>query len=46
MIVLHVNIPEVHMELTREFEAYERALLDNDIDALNAMFLIRIPPAN
>jgi hypothetical protein len=38
MIMLQVNIPEVLAELTREFEAYERALLDNDIDALNAMF--------
>lgn len=36
--VLEVNIPEVVAELTRAFEAYERALLGNDIAALNALF--------
>lgn len=32
------DIPEVVAELTAAFEAYERALVGNDIAALNAMF--------
>jgi Protein of unknown function (DUF3225) len=35
---MQVNIPEVLAELTASFEAYERALVGNDIDAVNAMF--------
>jgi hypothetical protein len=33
-----VNIPEVLAEVTRAFEAYERALVGNDIPGLNEMF--------
>jgi hypothetical protein len=36
--VLEVNIPDVVAELTRAFEAYERALVGNDIATLNALF--------
>lgn len=36
--MLVVNIPEVVAELTAVFERYERALLGNDIEALNALF--------
>jgi hypothetical protein len=36
--MLEVNIPEVVAEVTRAFEAYERALIGNDIAALNALF--------
>jgi hypothetical protein len=35
---MQVDIPEVLAELTAEFEAYERALVGNDIVALNRMF--------
>ena len=33
-----VDIPEVLAELVASFEAYERALIDNDIETLNALF--------
>lgn len=33
-----VNIPEVVAQVTSAFEAYERALVGNDIAALNEMF--------
>jgi hypothetical protein len=33
-----VDIPDVVAELTRAFREYERALIDNDIEALNGMF--------
>ena len=33
-----VNIPEVVAEVTRAFHDYERALVGNDIPALNQMF--------
>jgi Protein of unknown function (DUF3225) len=36
--VLEINIPEVLAELTAAFEAYERALIDNDIAGVNALF--------
>ncbi len=36
--MLQVNIPDVLAELTCAFETYERALLDNDIATLNALF--------
>jgi hypothetical protein len=36
--MLEVNIPEVVAELARAFDAYERALVGNDIGALNALF--------
>lgn len=32
-----VDIPEILAELIASFEAYERALIDNDIEALNAL---------
>ncbi|HEU5273145.1 MAG TPA: oxalurate catabolism protein HpxZ [Xanthobacteraceae bacterium] len=35
---LEVNDPQVLADLTAAFEAYERALVDNDIPALNRMF--------
>lgn len=36
--MLAVNIPEVVTELTAVFERYERALLENDFETLNALF--------
>jgi hypothetical protein len=36
--MLQVNIPDVVDELTRAFESYERALIDNDIEGLNRLF--------
>src|SRR6202140_5713873 len=36
--MLEINIPEVVAEVTAEFMHYERALVDNDIAALDAMF--------
>lgn len=36
--MLETNIPEVVAELTAAFEAYERALVGNNIAALNSMF--------
>ena len=36
--MLAVNLPEVLAELTAAFEAYERALVSNDIDKLNDLF--------
>jgi hypothetical protein len=36
--MLEINIPEVLAELTEAFEAYERALIDNDIAAVNELF--------
>lgn len=38
MGTMDVNLPEVHAELTAVFERYERALLDNDTDVLDALF--------
>ena len=35
---MQVNIPEVVAELVGCFESYERALVSNDIEAVNAMF--------
>jgi Protein of unknown function (DUF3225) len=35
---MQVNIPEVVAELVGCFENYERALVSNDIEAVNAMF--------
>jgi hypothetical protein len=35
---MEIDIPEVVAEVTAAFEAYERALVDNDIDALNRFF--------
>jgi AtzH-like len=36
--MLEVNIPEVVAELSAAFDAYERALTNNDIETLNALF--------
>ena len=36
--MLEVNNPEALAELTAAFEAYERALVGNDIEGLNALF--------
>jgi hypothetical protein len=36
--MLQVNIPDVVDELSRAFESYERALIDNDIEGLNRLF--------
>jgi 1-carboxybiuret hydrolase subunit AtzH-like protein len=36
--MLDVDIPDVLAELTATFEQYERALIDNDIAALNELF--------
>ena len=36
--MLEVDIPEVLAELVASFDAYERALIDNDIETLNALF--------
>ena len=36
--MLEVNIPDVLEELRQAFESYERALVDNDIEGLNALF--------
>lgn len=35
---MEVDIPEVLAELTATFQAYERALVGNDIEALNNLF--------
>lgn len=35
---MEIDIPEVLAELTAAFAAYERALVGNDIEALNAFF--------
>ena len=35
---MEVNLPEALAELTAAFEAYERALIDNDIEGLNNLF--------
>ncbi len=36
--MLEVDIPEILAELTATFEAYERALVTNDIETLNRLF--------
>ena len=36
--MLEIDIPEVLAELVAAFEGYERALVDNDIARLNALF--------
>jgi Protein of unknown function (DUF3225) len=36
--MLEVNLPVAVAELTAAFEAYERALVGNDIEALNQLF--------
>jgi hypothetical protein len=36
--MLETNIPEILAELVAAFRSYERALVDNDIPAVNALF--------
>src|SRR6185312_135054 len=36
--MLDINIPDVVAQLVSAFETYERALINNDIAGLNAMF--------
>jgi hypothetical protein len=36
--MLEVNLPDVLEELRQAFQSYERALIDNDIEGLNALF--------
>jgi hypothetical protein len=36
--MLQINEPQAYAELTRAFEAYEKALVDNDIEGLNRLF--------
>ena len=35
---MQINLPDAVAELTAAFEAYERALIDNDIEGLNRLF--------
>jgi len=35
---MEINIPEVQAEVTAAFEAYERALVGNDVGTLDALF--------
>jgi hypothetical protein len=35
---MELDLPEVVAEVTAEFERYEKALVSNDVDALDAMF--------
>jgi hypothetical protein len=37
-MALEINLPDVVAEVTAEFEKYEKALVDNDVAALDAMF--------
>ena len=37
--MLEINIPEVVAEVTETFMAYERALIANDVDMLDRLFL-------
>ncbi len=36
--MLEINIPEVVAEVTATFQSYERALVANDVEALDALF--------
>jgi ketosteroid isomerase-like protein len=38
MPMLELNIPEVVAEVTATFQSYERALVANDVEALDALF--------
>jgi hypothetical protein len=37
-MMLEINIPEVVVEVTEAFQRYERALVTNDVAALDALF--------
>jgi ketosteroid isomerase-like protein len=36
--MLEINLPQVLSEVTEAFQRYERALIDNDVEALDALF--------
>jgi hypothetical protein len=36
--MIAINIPDVVSEVTAEFQRYERALVDNDVETLDALF--------
>jgi hypothetical protein len=38
MPMLEINIPEVLAEVTAAFQRYERALVENDVEVLDALF--------
>jgi hypothetical protein len=38
MPMLEINIPEVVAEVTAAFQRYERALVENDVEALDSLF--------
>jgi hypothetical protein len=35
---MEINLPEVHRELTELYPAYEKALVENDVETLTRMF--------
>ena len=35
---MHIDLPEVVAEVREAFESYEKALVTNDVDTLNALF--------
>ena len=37
-MMLEVNRPEIVAQVAAAFEAYERALVDNDVETMNALF--------
>jgi len=36
--MIEINLPQVLSEVTEAFQRYERALIDNDVEALDALF--------
>src|ERR1700757_4445423 len=37
-MMMEVNRPEIVAQVAAAFEAYERALVDNDVETMNALF--------
>ncbi|MBB5402043.1 hypothetical protein QFZ89_006197 [Paraburkholderia youngii] len=37
-MIMEVNRPEIVAQVAAAFEAYERALVDNDVETMNALF--------
>jgi hypothetical protein len=35
---MEINNPQVHAELTKQFDRYQQALIDNDVAVLNELF--------
>ena len=35
---MEINNPQVHAELTKQFDRYQQALIDNDVGVLNELF--------